>query len=67
MEWGLNISLMERYRAVPKGLSITDKLWHELSVGTADLTLHFLQSVLAAEVCTALLIEAHELDPGHIA
>ena len=28
---------------------------------------HFLQSVAAGEVCTALLIEAHELDPGHVA
>ena len=28
---------------------------------------HFLQSVLAAEVCTALLVEAHELDPSVIA
>ena len=30
------------------------------------LLFHFLQSVLAAEVCAALLIEAHELHPGMI-
>jgi len=28
---------------------------------------HFLQGVFAAEVCAALLVEAHELDPGHVA
>ena len=31
------------------------------------LLVHFLQSVLAGEVCTALLVEAHELDPSHVA
>ena len=28
---------------------------------------HFLQGIFAAEVCTTLLIEAHKLNPSHIA